>query len=119
MYDNIFEKLIREEGKYIRIYPAREVKVDPYEDEVDFEMLQPIAIKAIVSDLTFSQAQWKITGVSASLTKEIILPKRYKQLLEHSYYIEIDEDFYKGWRVNGKMQIREEGNYIHLYVYKE
>jgi len=119
MDKDFLRELIEEQGKWIRIYPAREVKVDPYEDEIDYEILQPIAVKAIVADLTFSQAEWKIKGITVDKAKEIILPKRYKGIIEHSYLVEIDEDFYKAWRVNGKMQIREEGEYIRIYIYQD
>lgn len=119
MDNDFLKELIQEQGKWIRIYPAREVVVDPYENEVDYEILQPITARAIVADLVFSQAEWKIRGVSVSKAKEIILPKRYKSIIEHSYLIEVEEDFYKAWRINGKMQMREEGNYIRLYIYQE
>ena len=113
------KELLKHQGKTIKIYFAKETLIDPYEDEKELRYLQPVGIKAIAVDLTFAQAQYKLPGISVSKSKEIILNKKYRSLIERSYKIEIDGEFYYSWKVNGKCQIREEGNYIRLYVYME
>lgn len=111
------EQVFREHSRYIRIYVAKETIVDPIEKNVELTEFNPYPIKAIVADLTFAQAQWKIPGVTVDKTKEIIIEKKNRSLLELSQKIEVDGEFYEGWRVNGKMQIREEGNYLKVYIY--
>ena len=111
------EKLFKEKSQKIRIYLGTEVETDPFEHTVETTMLNPFPIKAIVTDLTASSAQWKMVGIVVDKAKEIIIEKKYRSLLEKSHKIEIDGDFYNGWNVNGRMQIREEGNYCRIYIY--
>ncbi len=111
------KELFKHNAKTIKVYFAQEVLVDPYEDEKELKYLQPVGIKALVSDLTFAQAQYKLPGINAEKSKEIIVHKKYHSLIERSYKIEIDGEFYYSWKVNGKCQIRQEGDYIRLYVY--
>lgn len=111
------EELFREKSQKIRIYLATETIDDPYEKNVKLKELNPLPIRAIVTDLTASSAQWKMIGIVADKAKEIIVEKKYRSLIEKSYKIEVDGDFYNGWKMNGRMQIREEGNYCRIYIY--
>lgn len=79
----------------------------------------PIPIKAIVTDLNFSSVQWKMPGIYSQKSKEVICNKKYKGLIEKSYKIQVqgNNDYYEGWKVSGKMQIREDGDYIRFYMY--
>ena len=57
-------------------------------------------------------------GINADKAKELIMPKSKRPLMEISQEIEIDGDIYMGWRDNnGKMMIREQGDYLRIYVY--
>lgn len=109
--------IFKEQGKCIKIYLAKETQVDPYEKNTELTYLAPITVRAIVTDYTFAQAQWKMPGIEADKSKEIIVEKTKRSLLEASQKIMIDGEFYLGWKVNGKMQIREEGAFIRCYVY--
>jgi len=111
------EELFREKSKTIRIYLGREVETDPYEHTTEVTMLNPLPIKAIVTDLTASSAQWKMVGIIVDKAKEIIIEKKYRSLIEKSYKIEVDGDLFQGWKMNGRMQIREEGDYCRIYIY--
>lgn len=111
------DNLFREHSKCIKIYMAVETIVDPYEKNVETVMLNPLPIKAIVSDITFAKSQWAMPGITTSKTKEILIEKKHRNLLLKSHKIEVDNELYEGWRVNGKMQIREEGNYLRVYIY--
>jgi len=111
------EELFREKSRTIRIYLGTEVELDPYEHNVELIELPSFPIKAIVTDLVASQAQWKMIGIITDKAKEIIVNKKYRSLIEKSCKIEIDSEFYNGWKMNGKMQIREEGNFCRIYVY--
>lgn len=111
------EKLFKEKAKTIRIYLGIENEIDPYEKNVEITMLNPLPIKAIITDLTATQSQYKMIGIVTDKTKEIIIEKKYRSLIEKSHKIEVGGDFYNGWKLNGRMQIREEGNYCRIYIY--
>ena len=115
--DEIFEQ----HSKNIKIYIGKETVNDPYEKSVDITLLQPIPIEGIVTDLTATQAQYKMSGIVTDKAKEIIVKKVHRALLEMSQKIlvEGDNDYFNGWRNNGKMQIREtsDKNYIRVYIY--
>ena len=113
------DSLFREHSKKIRIYLAKETQEDPFEQNTSRTYFNPIAIDAIVTDLTPTQINWKIPGIKTSRAKEIIVCKRCKSLLENSAKIEVDNVMYEGWRDNGRMQIREEGNFLRLYIYSK
>lgn len=101
----------------IRIYLASEIEQDPYEHNVEFTEITSIPIEVIISDLISSQINWKMPGIVTEQAKEIITRKKHRHLIEQSYKIEINKEFYYGWKVNGRMQIREEGDFLRLYVY--
>ncbi len=111
------ENLFKEHSKSIRIYTATTTLEDPYEKNVSLTELHPLSIKAIVTDLIASQITWKMPGIETDGAKEIIIEKRYRSLIEKSVKIQIDDDFFEGWKINGRMQIREEGDYCRIYLY--
>lgn len=111
------EHLFKEYARHIKIYLATEALLDPFEKNVKLTHLNSLPIKAIVTDLTASQAQWKMLGIVTDKAKEIIIEKKYRSLIEQSALIEVDGELYNGWKVNHKMQIREEGDYLRIYIY--
>ncbi len=113
------DELFKNHSQKIKIYLATETIDDPYEKNVSLTELNPIPIKAIVTDLTFAKVQYAMPGIITDKAKEIIVKKKYRSLLEKSYKIQIlgDTDYYEGWKSNSKMQIREEGNYLRCYIY--
>lgn len=111
------DKLFKEQSQKIRIYLAKETETDPFEHTVELTEIHPFPIRAIVSDLTANQASWKIMNISVDKAKEIIVQKKYRTLIEQSQKIKIDNDYFEGWRVSGRMQIREEGDYCRIYCY--
>jgi len=111
------EELFREKSRTIRIYLGTEVEIDPYEHTTETTMLNPLPIKAIVTDLTASQSQWKMAGIVADKAKEIIIEKKYESLLLKSQKIQVDNDYYVGWRQNRRLQYRIEGDYLRAYIY--
>lgn len=116
--DNIcLNEFFREQGKTVRIYLATETIVDPYEKNVVETYLNPFPIKAIITDLIASQSQWKMSGIVTDKAKEIIIAKKYESLLLKSQKIKIGNDYYIGWRQNGRLQYRIEGNFLRAYVY--
>lgn len=111
------EELFKNQSKTIKIYLGTEVVLDPYERNVETTMLNPLPIKAIVTDLVASQAQWKMPGIVVDKAKEIIIEKKYESLLLKSQKIQVDNDYYVGWKSSGRLQYRIEGNYLRCYIY--
>jgi len=111
------EELFRNHCKTIRIYFGVEKETDPFEHTVETTMLNPLPIKAIISDVAFAKIQWAMPGIVADKAKEIIIEKKHENLLKQSQKISINGEFYQGWRQNGKLQYRQEGLYIRAYIY--
>ena len=117
------EYLFQEHAKCIKIYMGVEMVDDPYEKNVTISLLNPIFVKALVQDLVASQITWKMPGIVADKAKEIYIEKKHRTLLEKSQLIGVKENNnwvdFEGWRVNGKMQIREEVDLLRVYVYSK
>ncbi len=118
--DDVFSK----EGKWIQVYLGIEAIQDPFEKNIISTNFNPIPVKALVADFTTAKAQWAMPGIKVSQIKEIYVQKKYRSLLEKSQKIEIRNsdkinESFEGWRENGKMQIREEGEYLRVYVYSK
>jgi len=113
------ENLFKEKSQYIKIYLGTETEIDPFEKNISVSLLNPTPIRAIVTDLTSAKVQWAMPGIVTDKAKEIIIRKKNRPMLEMSRKIQIlgDNDYYEGWKTNGKMQIREEGEYIRCYIY--
>lgn len=109
--------IFREHSKKIWVYIGKETETDPIEHTVEVTLQNPIPIKAIVTDLTPTKTQYAMPGIVTDKSKEIIIKKKYKALLEMSQKISIDGDYYEGWRKNGTLQYRIEGNYLRAYIY--
>ena len=92
---------------------------DPLEKNKTKTLLPSLPIKAIVIDLTATQARWKLSGIDIASAKEIYVDKKYRDLLELSEKIEIDGEDFEGWKVYGKFQIREIDNYLRCYIYNK
>ena len=113
------DKLFKEFSQYISVYPSQITVADPYEKNVTLSYLNPLPIKAIVTDLIASQINWKIPGIVTNKAKEIFVEKKYRSLIEFSYKIKINNEYYVCWKVNNNMQIREEQDYLRIYCYIE
>lgn len=111
------DSLFKSEAKKIQLCFAKETVEDPFEKNVSLQFTNTVSIDALISDLTPAQAQWKIPGVMVNKVKDIIIEKKHLSKLEVSAKIKINKEYYEGWRVNGKMQYREEGDYLRVYVY--
>jgi len=117
MENYCLNEFFKEHAKTIRIYLAIETVDDPFEKNVSLTQLNSLPIKAIVSDISPTSAIWKMPGISSEKTKEIIIKKKYENLLKQSQLIEIDKELFEGWRINGRLSYRIEGNYLRAYCY--
>ena len=111
------EALFKEKARTIYMYVGKEISQDPYENNAEPVLLNPIPVKALVGDFLTSQAQWKMPGIVTSSAKEIYLQLKYKNILFMTQKIVIDGTDYQGWKEEGKLQYRQEGDFIRFYVY--
>ncbi len=111
------KELFREHAINIRIFYGKETETDPFEHTVELTELPSLPIKAIVTDLTTTQAAYKMIGIQINKAKEIIIEKKFESFLLLSQKIKIGDTYYKGWKVNGQLQYRIEENYLRAYVY--
>jgi len=113
------EDLFREQSQRILIYLAVPSIDDPYEKNETLSELPSLPIDAIVSDLGFGKVKWNMDGISTDDAKELIIEKKNKTLMEQCYKIEIDSVLYEGYKVLGRMQIKTEGDYCRIYIYRK
>jgi len=111
------DSLFKEKSKYIKIYVGKETIADPYEKNKTTVHLNPISIRAIISDISPASSQWKMPGIITAKTKQIIIKKKFKSLIEQSQKIIIDSETYYGWRINGRLTYTIEDKYLRCYIY--
>lgn len=117
---NELDDLFSEIGQTVLIFIGKEIIADVEENDKTVITYNPIPIQAIVTDLTSEQMKWKGFGIETSAGKELFMDVKYKTLIQQSQKILIDNIEYLGWRDNlGQTQIRQDGNYIRLYVYRK
>ena len=116
---NELDELINQEGQWIKIVLGKEIITDPEEQTTKVIFDNPIPIKCLVNDLTSAQLRWKMYGIETSQGKELFMDAKYRGIIDMSQKIVIDNVDYVGWRDDlGKMQIRQEGSYLKIYVYR-
>ena len=113
------KELFKEQSEKILFYLGIEVDEDCFEHNVTVTELPPLPVSGIVTDLIFSQINWKMPGLITNKAKEIVIEKKYKFILEQSVKIKIlgESEYYYGWKVDGKLQYRVEGAYLRAYIY--
>ena len=104
-------------SEYIKIFIGTESISDPYEKNVTETLINPISIKAIVTDVSPASSQWKLPGIVSEKTKQIIIKKKYEAMLKMSRKIQIDNEDYYGYKTNGRLNYVLESDYIRCYVY--
>ena len=113
------DELFRENSQKILIFLAIPTIEDPFEKNESLSELPSLPIDAIVNDLSFSKVKWNMDGISTDSAKEIYIEKKNKNLLEQCYKIQIDSIDYEGYKILGKMQIKTEGEYCRIYIYRK
>jgi len=113
------EELFKEFAQKIQIYLAIPSQEDPFEKNESLSELPSLPISAIVNDLGFGKVKWQMDGISTDSAKEIYIEKKNESLLEQSYKVEIDGVLYDSWKINGRMQKKQEGDYIRIYLYRK
>ena len=90
-------KALTDDGKMsnVLVYPATEVVNDPYEKTKTESFLNPLPIKAYVTELSFSSLKWKYTGQVPTGSIQILCYNKYETLLKTAFKIKIGDNFYK------------------------
>jgi hypothetical protein len=109
--------IFRNLAQTIQVYIGSELKADPFEENTTVVLYNPIPIKAIVSDLNFDQIKYKMPSISTSKAKEVLVQKKDEKVVLMSQKIVIDGEEYEGWKENGRMQKKNEGDYIRIFAY--
>ena len=113
------EQIFRDFSEKILVYCSITSVDDPYEQQTTEDMLNSVPISAIVSDYSFEKVRWSMPSISVDKVKEILVEYKQKPLIEQSYRIRIDSDNYQGYKINGKLQYRKEGNFMRVLIYIE
>lgn len=111
------EVLFKESSEKILVYTSVETVLDPEDLNVAHEVLNSLPIDAIVTDISGSSMSYKTNGIIQEDSKEIIIEKKHRPLVELSYKITVDSIDYQGYKINGIMSIRNiDENYCRLYI---
>ena len=96
---DIFQ-ILRQQGKLTKVlvYPATETVDDPFEKTTTKSFLNPIAIDALVKDISQEGLRWKFFGTLQSGSKQVIVEKKYKETFKTADKIKIGTDYYKTWK---------------------
>ena len=115
------ERLFEKFEKKIQVYLATQTVSDPYTKSTTDLIVTQVPIKGIVSELSAGSIGYKMVGIITEKAMQLIVPKRYRSLLEKSYKLQIvgETEFYEGYKLNGRLQILEIGDYIKIYIYKK
>ena len=121
MENEELKMIFKELAKTILVYPAKTEETDQGEHTKSVKMLNGIPIMALVTDLVSSQVVWKMPGITTESAKIVVIEKDDRSLIENSYKIGIDGVDYVGWKDNSgkKIQMREVGEFVAIYVYTE
>jgi hypothetical protein len=107
--------------KTVWVTVGRTTETDPYEHTSDLVTQNPVPLEAIVKDLTSTQAMYKMVGVQVSTAKDLLLSKQFRQWIELSRFITIDNIKYYAFKdaEGSRVQIREMDDVIRVYVYSK
>jgi hypothetical protein len=101
------------ELKKVLVFPEKTRIDDPYENTVSSELFNPVAIKAIVTQLSFSSLKWKYYGQLEQGSVQIICEKKYLDLIKWCGRLEIEDKVYNIYKDGGKgFSILERKDYI-------
>jgi hypothetical protein len=101
----------------ILVYCAKETVDDPYEKTTTKSFLNPVAIDALVRDISPEALVWKYYGNIPMGSKELICEKRHINTLKSADKIKIGDNYYKTRKDDSKgFSIIERNDYIIVVV---
>jgi len=111
---NIFA-ILANQGKLssIKLYPIAETQNDPYEKTKDITFLNPITIRALIQQISFSALKWKFWGQVPSGSIQIICEVKYYNMFLTAGKIEYEGNMYYVWKDDSKrFGIMKRADYI-------
>lgn len=114
--------ILKNEGRLttLLVYPAVEVKVDPYEKNTTKSFLNPVSVKALVNSLSFESLKWKYFGQMPMGSRQVICEKKWYNLFKIADKIKIGEEYYKTYKDDSKgFAIIEREDYIAIILEKK
>ncbi len=108
-------KILNDEKKMtkVSVYPAEVSIDDPYEKNTNKTFMNPITIKAYVTQLSFESLKWKYPGQVPGGSVQIICYNKYETLLKTAYKIKIGDKYYKCLQDDDKgFLIMKRDNYL-------
>jgi len=96
--------LLKNEEKLTKVlvYVAKETENDPYEHTKNLSYLQPVAIDALVRDVSPEALKWAYYGNIPIGSKEIYIEKRHINTIKAADRIKIGEDYFKCYKDDQK-----------------
>lgn len=117
---NELDDLFNVIGQTIWVVFGKEISQDPEENDKLIKPFNKIPIQAIISDLGASSTSFKMPGLGAIQSKDLLIDNKYKNMIENSVKFIIENNEYYGYKDNdSRLQIRNEGNYCRIYVYRK
>jgi hypothetical protein len=98
----------------IYVFGMTQVSQDPYEKNTKRTFDNPIPVKGLIKDISFSGLVWKLQGLKEVGAKELIVEKKYRTLFETCGKILIDSKEYAVYQdgVSKQFQILERKDYL-------
>lgn len=112
-------KIFENQGiiKIVYVYPQQTRIADPYEKNTISTELNPLPIKAVVNDISFSGLRYKYYGNIPAGSKQILCDIEHKNLLLSAAKIKIDNIEYSVYKDADKnFQMLERQNYLVVVV---
>ncbi len=112
-------KILKNEDKLTKVlaYISQEVVNDPYEKTKTLNYQQPIAIDALVRDISPEALTWKYFGNIPMGSKEVVCEKRHINTLKAADRIKIGDNYYKTRKDDSRgWSILERQDYIIVVV---
>ena len=96
--------LLKNEGKLskVLVYSAKDTEDDPYEHTSTKTFLNPIAIDALVQQISQEALRWKYVGQLPQNSMQIICELRHENTLKTADKIEINGISYGVYKGSGK-----------------
>jgi len=96
--------LLKSEGKLTKVlvYSAKDTEDDPYEHTSTKTFLNPIAIDALVQQISQEALRWKYVGQLPQNSMQIICELRHENTLKTADKIEINGISYGVYKGSGK-----------------
>ncbi len=107
-------RILRQEGKLskVLVYSAKDIEDDPYEHTSTKTFLNPIAIDALVQQISQEALRWKYIGQLPQDSVQIICELKHENTIKTADKIKIGEDYYKCYKDSNGFKILKRNDYL-------